>query len=301
MNNQLARSIENLNFRMDSLMNQNKLERFDWKNDRSMIKALQLEVDSLKSILNAPPGKKKVNSYALKKEKFRPHFMEELSFNKQYFTVFVINDLKRTDLNFFHTNERNQLIGTFAGLQKYTARKSKKLVFATNGGIFTPAFQPEGLYIENGKELYPLNLNNGRGNFFLKPNGVFYINKKGRADIVESAAFQTKVKSKSSIKLAIQSGPLLVNNGKIHPAFRPGSSNTYIRNGVGVDAGGRLIFVLSKQAINLYDFAKFFKNRLKCNNALYLDGAISKMFISQQHKMTPTGTFAVLIGVTEAY
>jgi uncharacterized protein YigE (DUF2233 family) len=63
---------------------------------------------------------------------------------------------------------------------------------------------------------------------------VFYV-AKGRAAIVESGAYPALAVRPD---LAVQSGPLLVSGGRIHPAFNPAGLSKYVRNGVGVRADG---------------------------------------------------------------
>ena len=54
----------------------------------------------------------------------------------------------------------------------------------------------------------------------------------------------------SNIKYATQSGPILVFGGQIHSAFKKGSTNLNIRNGVGILPNGLVIFAMSKKEIN---------------------------------------------------
>lgn len=70
-----------------------------------------------------------------------------------------------------------------------------------------------------------------------------------------------------------------------------------IRNGVGILPDNRVIFAMSKQEINLYDFATYFKD-LGCKNALYLDGFVSRTFLPEQNWVQLDGNFGVIIGVT---
>ena len=56
-----------------------------------------------------------------------------------------------------------------------------------------------------------------------------------------------------------------------------GPSRT-IRNGVGVDAAGRAHFVISESPVSFGKFARFFRDRLKTPNALYLDGSVSALW-----------------------
>lgn len=72
---------------------------------------------------------------------------------------------------------------------------------------------------------------NGAGN--LKPNGVFMI-RSGRAAIVESS----ERRPGDDVKLATQSGPPLVRNGDIHPAFNRNSPNRRSRSAIAVEPDG---------------------------------------------------------------
>lgn len=160
--------------------------------------------------------------------------------------------------------------------------EGRQLLFATNGGIFSKSYKPGGLFINNGKEINPINTRKGAGNFHLMPNGIFYIDKNGNGQVRETHGFIEQ--NEKDIAIAVQSGPMLVIDNALHPAFNEGSNNTYIRNGIGVDDEGNLVFAISKSRTNLHTFASLFKNELQCKNALYLDGAISEMYIHQLSK-----------------
>ena len=162
-----------------------------------------------------------------------------------------------------------------------------------NGGMYKKDNSPEGLYIENGKVLMPLNTTNGNGNFYLKPNGVFYISSKNIPAIITTEKFKN-----SNIKYATQSGPMLVIDGQIHAAFKQGSTNLNIRNGVGILEDGKVVFAMSKEEINFYDFANYFK-KLGCKNALYLDGLVSRAYLPSENWVQTDGDFGVIIGVTK--
>ncbi len=86
------------------------------------------------------------------------------------------------------------------------------VTFAINGGMFHSDMRPVGLYIENGKSLVPLQMGDGSGNFFNKPNGIFAI-KSGDPVIVPTD------KWKGSADFATQSGTMLLIDGQIHPSF----------------------------------------------------------------------------------
>jgi len=152
---------------------------------------------------------------------------------------------------------------------------------------------PLGLFIEDKKVVSRLNTKNGNGNFYLKPNGVFYITTDNTVVICDTKDFNNNGK----IRYATQSGPMLVIDGKIHPEFKEGSKNMNIRNGVGILPGNRIVFAMSKSEINFYDFANYFKS-LGCKHALYLDGFVCRTYLPEQNWIQTDGNFGVLIGVT---
>ena len=122
-------------------------------------------------------------------------------------------DLKKHKLAFFYKNQKGQNLKNLGGLKNYLEDQSFKVQFATNAGMFTPKFEPNGLYVENGKELYALNLKKGKGNFYLAPNGVFFITRYGSANIIPSKDYPN---ISHLVRYATQSGPMLVHQGKIN-------------------------------------------------------------------------------------
>lgn len=175
--------------------------------------------------------------------------------------------------------------------------KGEKTLMVMNGGIFEPGGIPSGLLVQNGKELRPVNRRDGEGNFFLKPNGIFLISDKG-ARLIETGKWPL---GGEKISYAVQSGPLLLENGRIHPAFNKGSESRLLRNGVGVAADGTVVFAISDSKggrdPNLYGFADLFLS-LGCKDALILDGNISQMRYGDDLKK-PTGDFGSVIAVVE--
>jgi len=193
-----------------------------------------------------------------------------------------------SNLNLFLSDDEGRPLGDFQNLKNWLSKNKQKLVFATNAGIYGRDIQPLGLHVENGKLIRKLNLSNeekisddktASGNFFMFPNGVFLI-KNGEASIVESNLLKDVVDWKD-VKLAAQSGPLLLLNNEIHPKFNPASPNRKIRNGVGIINKNKVVFIITKDLVTFYDFAMIFKNKFNCKDALYLDGVISKMYIPE--------------------
>ncbi len=163
---------------------------------------------------------------------------------------------------------------TFAAVAARLRSGGQSLRFAMNGGMYHDDFRPVGLYIENGRELTRANTATRTGppaqipNFYKKPNGVFWIGD-GKAGVRETERF---LADRPDVKFATQSGPMLVIDAAIHPAFIVNSSDRKPRNGVGVSGPTKVHFAISVGWVSFYDFARFFRDGLGCDNALFLDG-----------------------------
>lgn len=144
---------------------------------------------------------------------------------------------------------------------------------AMNGGIYDKAYAPLGLYIEKGKQRVALNRASGGGNFFIRPGGVFFV-KGQQAGIVSI----DKYRPSPAIDYAVQSGPMLIENGRINWRLKPSAGSRKLRNGVGLTRQGQVIFMLSERETNFYDFACYAQSKLNVRQMLYLDGTISKMY-----------------------
>jgi len=206
-----------------------------------------------------------------------------------------IVDLKKDTLDLYLKDDNGTIFKNFENLNKWLKKKNKKLLFAMNGGMYMENSMPLGLYVEDGKKIRKTNrVKKAFGNFYMQPNGVFFITKKNHAYIKKTTDFRYK----KYIKYATQSGPMLLINGKMHPRFVKGSHNINIRNGVGVLADGRLLFAISNELINFYDFATFFKNN-GCKNALYFDGFVSDIYLPPEHDSFHYSKFGVIVGQVE--
>jgi len=192
-------------------------------------------------------------------------FVLATGFSKQTdkrFLVYTV-DLQKQDLRFFWKDDEGKIIHNFKNLHTYLHKTGKKLIFAMNGGMYLKGHSPQGLYVENGKILKEIDtVRQAYGNFYMQPNGIFYITKN--------------------------------INGKMHPRFIKGSNNLNIRNGVGILPDGKILFVMSKEKVNFYDFATFFQSQA-CKNALYLDGFVSKTYLPKEDWIDTGGNFGVLI------
>lgn len=203
-------------------------------------------------------------------------------------------DPAKQDIQLYWKNDKGVILKSIQNLKTFVESKNNRLVFAANAGMYKEDNSPLGLFIQNGKTLAPLNTRNASGNFYMKPNGIFYITTDNRAAVCETKDFANT----ATIKYATQSGPMLLSNGQIHSAFVKGSTNLNIRNGVGILPNNNIVFAMSKKEINFYDFAAYFQ-KLGCKNALYLDGFVSRTYLPEKYWLQEDGNFGVMIGVIE--
>ena len=187
-----------------------------------------------------------------------------VSFEGSAYTVCEI-DLRRHGVRLFWRKPDGEPYGYLAALPG--VQRSGRLVFAMNAGMYDPAYRPVGLYVENGRELVRANTRAGPGNFHMRPNGVFYVVGE-TAGVLETRSFLTK---RQAVDFANQSGPMLVINGRLHPLFGRSASRKF-RSGVGLRDEHTLAFAVSEAEVMFSEFARLFRDRLKCDNALFLDG-----------------------------
>ncbi len=192
----------------------------------------------------------------------------------------------------------DQPLRTFPAAAAFLEKKDLKPAFLMNGGIFEPGGVPSGLLVQEGKTVRPVNRRDGRGNFFLKPNGILLIGRD-RARVIRTDEYPLEG---FEVRDAVQSGPLLLRKGRPHPAFNADSKNRLHRNGVGVDAEGRLVFAItgfrSPKMPNLHAFAMLFKS-LGCEDALFLDGDISQLRAADQLDR-PSNRFGSILAIFPA-
>jgi uncharacterized protein YigE (DUF2233 family) len=205
---------------------------------------------------------------------------EQVEYEGGLYHVHRINkpDLAKLELRWLDRSGKPLL--NFEGLRKELADEGKEIAFATNAGIYEGGPKPCGLTVCRGKEEVPLNLQEGEGNFFLKPNGVFYVDDATGAGLMEATEYG---RSLLKPRIATQSGPLMLRHGVIHPAFNVNSPNKRQRSAVGVrSSDGQVIFALCdredrvKGRVTFHQMSRFFLH-LGCRDALYLDGDISEM------------------------
>ena len=163
----------------------------------------------------------------------------------------------------------------FTALPDRLGKDLPRVAFAMNAGMFGVTGLPIGLYVENGHRAVRLNRRTGFGNFYTPPpNGVFFGDAKGW-HITTTDSFAAH--EPASPDFATQSGPMLVIGGAINSGFDANGASLNIRNGVGIAANGDALFVISDAPVSFGRFARLFR-RLACADALYFDGAISRLW-----------------------
>ena len=126
----------------------------------------------------------------------------------------------------------------------------------------------------------------------MQPNGVVAWNDQ-QVVIETTQDFKT---SRFKANYATQSGPMLIIDGKINPKFLADSDSLKIRNGVGIK-DNTLYFVITRNRVNFYQFAQLFKDELNIDNALYLDGSISSLYLPKIYREDRRYSLGPMIGL----
>jgi uncharacterized protein YigE (DUF2233 family) len=171
---------------------------------------------------------------------------------------------------------------------------TSRIAFAMNGGMFDGDGEPIGYYVEGGERRHTLNRNEGGGNFHLMPNGVFY-GSGGEWHVRTTEDFAETVDKRP--EFATQSGPMLVIEGKLHPAFDDDGESRKTRNAVGIDEAGRAHFVISEAPVSFGKLARYFRDRLETPNALFLDGSVSQLWDPARERMDQGAALGPMIVV----
>lgn len=185
---------------------------------------------------------------------------------------FTTCDARGGEIRLFAAGPTDRPLRSFAEVAKQI--DVSRLAFGMNAGMFGEDGRPIGLAIVAGRQLHKINLRDGRGNFHMKPNGVFVGDAAGRPAIYPGDALPRS----NPARLATQSGPMLVIAGKLHPKFEADGESRLIRNGVGVTRAGDALFVISEDPVSFGKFARYFRDALRTPNALYFDGSVSSLW-----------------------
>lgn len=215
---------------------------------------------------------------------------ETMAFDGSGFTVCAFEPAQH-EIALVWADAKGQALGGFSALVERGGIDEDRVLFAMNAGMFGTDGAPIGLFVANGVEEHAANTQTGEGNFYLLPNGVFLLNRDRQVRVETTERYTAR--AGAAPLLATQSGPMLVIDGQLHPAFQPDGESRNVRNGVGVASPDRAFFVISEEPVSFGKLARFFRDALKCNNALYLDGAVSSLWVpalfrrEEEHRLGP--------------
>jgi uncharacterized protein YigE (DUF2233 family) len=190
--------------------------------------------------------------------------------------------------------EGGQPFRSLAAFAKSRPRNAPAVRFAMNAGMFGEDGQPIGYTVIGGKRVHTLNRAEATGNFYMKPNGVFF-GTGGKWQVLSTEAFADTVHKRP--EFGTQSGPMLVIDGQLHPQIAPDGPSKKVRNGVGVDPAGRAHFVISEMPVSFGKLARYYRDVVKAPNALFLDGTVSQLWDPANRRMDsgpPLGPLVVV-------
>ena len=218
-----------------------------------------------------------------------------VTYESNSYTVCEV-DLRLETVRLFWKRPDGVPYGYLNALPPSLDERSDRLVFATNAGMFDTDYKPIGLYVENGRELVRANTRSGWGNFHMKPNGIFYVAGE-TAGVLETGAY---LKKQLHPDMATQSGPMLVINGRLHPRFAHANVSLKQRSGVGVRDAHTIVFAISDNPVSFAAFARLFRDRTKCANALFLDGgSVPSLYVPALQRGSNLLAIGPMIGVFE--
>ncbi|AGT10483.1 phosphodiester glycosidase family protein [Paracoccus aminophilus] len=220
---------------------------------------------------------------------------EKRDFDGQSYAICTVEAAQEPDLRLWLNDAQGRTLGSF-GAVRGTLAPGEALAFAMNAGMYHPDYKPVGLFKADGATEADLVTAGGGGNFGMLPNGVFCTGGKRPFQVIESRAF---AKAEPACRLATQSGPMLVIDGKLHPRFLPDSDSRYIRNGVGVSPDGKTAwFAISDRAVTFHEFGRLFRDELGARDALYFDGSISRLYAPELNRSDFGRKMGPIIGLT---
>jgi len=216
---------------------------------------------------------------------------EEAVFEQQTFTHCLADPASHTITTALAPEGR----APYRSFASYRAEKGEDgVAFAMNGGMYDDDGKPIGYYVEGGQRQHELNRADGPGNFHLKPNGVFF-GTGGSWQVLSADRFFSDISERP--EFGTQSGPMLVVDGEIHPEITENGPSRLTRNAVGVDAGGKAHFVITRGAVSFGVLARYFRDELKTPNALFLDGTVSSLWDPAAGRMDGLAPLGPLIVV----
>ena len=94
--------------------------------------------------------------------------------NEDDFITFISNP-KTESIQLYWKDNNQKIFGSIQKLNQYLVKKNKEVLFITNGGMYKKDQSPQGLFIQNTITKSTIDTSSASGNFYLKPNGVFYM------------------------------------------------------------------------------------------------------------------------------
>lgn len=191
-------------------------------------------------------------------------------------------EVSRVQLMARETRGGRTAVRTIARAGELLRARGQRLLFAMNAGLYHEPDSATGMLVADSAFTYS-RLNTSAGppdpcsvaSFYCPPNGVFFV-AGGRAGLLSTADFAARPPSR--IQLATQSGPMLVRNGTVTRPWTAAGTSLNVRNGVGVRADGTVVFAIADQPVNFHHFATAFRDELDTENALYMDGFVSRLY-----------------------
>ena len=215
-------------------------------------------------------------------------------FETSSFTVCPV-DTRHEDIRIASTDASGAPLRTFDNLAKALGPDAARVRFAMNAGMFDGQGAPVGLYVEDGVVRVPLSTQSGTGNFYLMPNGVFWIDRNGTLGIDTTADYDRHPRTP---QWATQSGPMLVIDGQFNPQIAPDGPSKFVRNGVCVRDTHAAVFAISEEPVSFGRMARFFRDGQGCRNALYFDGVVSSLWapsLARKDSKHPLGPMIVVL------
>ena len=200
------------------------------------------------------------------------------TFRERPFYVYIFDPIEE-GLRLYNPHPQGGVYD-FESLAQRAQQEGCYLKFAMNAGMYRPDQSAQGVLILEGKVVSRLDTaTSGFGNFYLQPNGVFFLDSMGRAGLANTQTFDSLSHS-GPISYATQSGPMLVIDSLINPLFSDPSPNLHFRNAVGVRRDGIVVCALSQVEVTFFELASFMRQQ-GCIQALYLDGFVSRMILPE--------------------
>lgn len=213
------------------------------------------------------------------------------------FTVCTF-DARRDELRIAWQDAGGAALRGFAGLARALGDDARRVRFAMNAGMYDEEGRPVGLLVSEGATLHALEAGDGAGNFYLKPNGVFSVDRDHQVRVETSDAYAAR-HGEAAVTWATQSGPMLVIDGALHPAIAANGTSRKVRNGVGARDAHTALFVISDGEVSFGSIARLFLQELHCANALFLDGTVSSAWVPATGRRDAghmLGPIAVVLG-----